>query len=485
MPVIPFGPHRPDISDLNGEHTQFINNVLPRTDGYGPAKSLDAFSGALVAACRGAFYARKTDGTIVVFAATASRLYVMNNSTLAWTDVSKGGVAYSTLPNTDNWQFAQFGNNVVAVQANVTPQVFDISVSSAFADLGGSPPTSRYITVGGRFLVMSGLISNPNRVHWSGLDAITTWTAGTSFSNFVDFPDGGVVRGVAGGEFGLILQESATRRMVYVPGASPAFQIERLAEEIGLLGPYSLIRAGGRVFFYSSVGFLEFSAGGIKAIGKEMVDRTFALDLDTANLRLLVGAQDPESTRVFWAYKSLAGSSNLFDKARVYDYALQRWSVISVSGEYLVSIVKPGLTLEGLDSISSSIDALTFSLDEVSAAVLSSLAAFDSSHRLSLFSGSNLEATLETAEQAIADRRVFVRGIRPMTDAATVYGSIKYRATQQAAATTTAETLINAEGVCPQRRDTRYARARLRIPAATLWTYASGVEPDFTSTGAR
>ena len=67
--------------------------------------------------------------------------------------------AYSALPSTDQWQFAQFGNFVIAVQTNTAPQVFDLADRRAqFADLGGCPPQARYI-VGrvGRFLVLSGL----------------------------------------------------------------------------------------------------------------------------------------------------------------------------------------------------------------------------------------------------------------------------------------------------------------------------------------
>jgi hypothetical protein len=93
--------------------------------------------------CRGHFYARKTDGSIVVFAGTSTRLFKLNNTDFSWTDVSKGGLAYPALSSFEHWQFAQFGNFVVAVQANTVPQVFDISSGSAFADLGGSPPQAR------------------------------------------------------------------------------------------------------------------------------------------------------------------------------------------------------------------------------------------------------------------------------------------------------------------------------------------------------
>jgi hypothetical protein len=567
MPFLPFPEYRPDVDDFRGQHTQVLSGVLPRGDGYGPMAALQDYTLALPAACRGKFYARKTDGTITVFAGTINRIYRLDNTTLDWVPVSKvtaltsisngtpavftknthglgngerltltttgtlptglstgvtyyvintatntfnvsltaGGAAvnttgagsgthsmtylYSDLSSTDQWQFAQFGTQVLAVQANSAPQTFDVSSGSAFADLGGSPPNARYIMVVGRFVVLMGLTSTPNRIQWSDLDGITTWTAGTGFSDYYDVPDGGIVRGGAGGEFGVVLQESALRRMIYIPGATPAFQIERLAEDIGLLGPYSLIRAGERVFFVSQQGFRTVGPSGPTVpIGKEKVDRTFLADLDSSNLHLLIGAADPASSRVFWAYKSTTtGSAALFDKVIAYDWALERWSpAISVAGEYLGSLVKPGLTLEGLDVLSTDIDTLDLSsLDSVQSALLSKLSAFDGFHRLGFFDGANLEATLETPEQSMEGRRTYVRAIMPRTDAATVYGSVKYRDNAQSTLSTTTEALVNAQGRCPQRIDTKLARAKIRIPAGTTWTYAMGVEPDVAVTGRR
>ncbi len=155
--MLPFIDYKPDLSPYQGAASQLIQNVVPRGDGYGPFQDFTAFTTALPATCRGFFYARKTDGSIAVFAGTAIKLYQLNNTNFTWTDVSKAGGSYSALPSSDHWQFAQFGNFVIAVQANTVPQVFDLTSSSAFADLGGSPPQARYIAVVGRFVVLSGL----------------------------------------------------------------------------------------------------------------------------------------------------------------------------------------------------------------------------------------------------------------------------------------------------------------------------------------
>src|SRR5215472_16725341 len=141
--MIPFVDYKPDLSAYQSGGSQVIQNALPRGDGYGPVAGLAVFTTALPAACRGYFYARKTDGSIAVFAGTAGNLYLLNNATFAWTLVSKGALSYSSVPSSDHWQFVQFGNLVIAVQVNTAPQVFDLTSSTAFADLAGSPPPAR------------------------------------------------------------------------------------------------------------------------------------------------------------------------------------------------------------------------------------------------------------------------------------------------------------------------------------------------------
>ncbi len=564
MPLLKFGAYLPDTTDYESETVHTINNVVPRGDGYGPFRSFSAYAQALPAICRGGFYALKSDGTVITFAGTVDRLYMLNNSDFSWKNVSvvanctisnaspgvvtytntfaandpvvfgagagtlptqivagttyyvsatglsgsafsvsataggtrintSGGSGtvnvtsiYSSLSSDANWQFAQFGNLVFATQKNVVLQVFDLSSSTAFAVCAGSPPQAAYIAVVGRFLVLSGLLSTPYRIQWSGLNATTTWTSGTNSSDFQDFPDGGIVRGVAGGDqSGVIFQDQAIRRMAYVPGSPIIFQIDRLSEGKGLYAPYSIVRAGDKIFFFAGQGFHKIEPGGVpEPIGLERVDRTFLTNLDSGNLQLFIGAADPRASMVYWAYKSNSGSTGLFDKILGFHFALDRFFSITVSAEYLVGISQTGLTLEGLDAISSSIDAMTLSLDSYATAVQPRIAAFNSSHVLGFFSGTPLEATIETAEQGTDDKRIFIRGFRPITDSATVYGSLSYRDTQAATSTTGTEVAMNSRtGRCDMRKDARYSRFNVRIPAGTTWSFAAGVEPDITTSG--
>jgi hypothetical protein len=567
MALQPFGEWRPDITDLDTGDSINIMNVVPRADGYGPFQDFVPFTTALPDLCRGGFYARNADGSITVFAATSTRLFKLDNTTFAWIDISKGGVAYSAVDAPLNWQFAQFNNFVFAVQSNTVPQVFDLTISTSFADLAGTPPNASYIAIIGRFVVLGGLLASAYRVQWSDLDNTTEWTPGVGQSDFQDLPDGGIVRGIAGGDqFGIIFQDQSIRSMIFAPGSAVVFEILRISYQDGLFTQGSIINAGNVVFFCSPQGFKTIAMGGYPTpIGNQRVDKTFFADVDQDNLQFMIGAADPTKTRVYWAYKSLAGQAGQFDKVLSYDWALDKWTMLLVSGQFLLSLAKPGLTLEALDAISPGIitisgaanngsglirltlsglksgltdltaensvvvydvtgtteangtfafriidsthidlvgsafvnaytgggqiggalDGLLTSLDNFSVAAAAQLAAIGPAGQLGLFTGSTLAAIMETPEFDGQGQRIFVSAVRPMTDAPTVMCSIAARDNAQAISVNTVATRVNQQGLCPQRIETRYARATVTIPAGSTWTYALGVEPTYNPSGSR
>lgn len=490
MAITSFGEWRPDISDYQSTTTRDVQNVIPRGDGYGPFPSLAALSASLGSPCRGAFTAYRSDGSIAIFAATDTDIFLLNNTDLTWTKVSKGGGPYSAVSSGELWCFKQFNNLVIVVQANIVAQVYDIVVSTEFDDLDGNPPQARYIDIVGRFAVLSGLLSAANRIQWSGLNDINgpdSWTPGLNSSDFQDLPDGGACRGVAGGEYGVILQDNAIRRMTYVPGSPVIFQIDRIAQDKGVFGPYSVIRHGETVLFYSTQGFQRVDPGGVPTpIGRERVDRAFFADLDKSSLQLFVGAADPRSSLAFWAYKSVNGTEGQFDMILCYDKNLDRFTPLKVAGEYLLPLAQPGLTLEALGLLYPNLDSMTQSLDSFASAATPEIAVFSPSNVLSFFRGPNLEARLETAEQGTDGRRIKFKGFRPITDAPSVFGTASMRETPQAVPVFTDESAINPEtGRCDFVISTRYSRAQVRIPEGTDWSFIAGIEPDIVLEGKR
>lgn len=491
MPLSQWGPWTPDVADYEGPGVKNISNVYPRGDGYGPFPSFAAYTKTLPGPCRGAFYALKSDGTIITFAATATKLYKLNNTDFSWADVSLSGGSYSSVSSTAQWQFAQTGNFVFATQANVLLQVFDLSSATTFVNSLGSPPQAAYITVIGSFLVLSGLLSAAYRICWSGLNdfnSSTSWTFGLNSSDFQDFPDGGLVRGIAGGsQSGIIFQDVMIRSMAYVAGSPIIFQIDKITQDMGLFAPYSIIRAGGNILFYAGQGFQMIPPGGIPTqIGRERVDRTFLADLDKGNLQLFMGVADPRSTRVYWAYKSVAGATGSYDTLLGYDYVLNQFFPVSPgNGQYLLGISQTGLTLENLDAIApgDSIDAMTLSLDDYATAVQPQLAQFNSSNVLGFFSGPALEGIIQGSEQGTDGKRIVSRGFRPVTDATSLFGSVSYRDTQGATPIVAPEVGLSRVGRVDFMRDARYQRIQVRHPAGSIWTFDSGYELDVSTGG--
>lgn len=357
----PFPQYAPDLSDIGSSVSLDIENVVARADGYGPFRDLTTFTLALPSACRGYFFARRGDGSIAVFAGTVNHLYLLDNTTFAWAPVSKGGTPYSTLVATANWQFAQFNDLVIAVQANTAPQKYTLTSGGNFADLGGTPPAASRVAIVNYFVVLTGLVSDPRRVHWSDLDGPETWTAGVGLCDFQDLPDGGSTHAISGGDaYGVVFQDESIRTFTYAPGSPVVFQINRISTQETLFADYSVINVGDRTFYCGASGFKMIKGGAPPVqIGKERIDRTFFADIDRSNLQLMIGATDPTATRVYWGYKSQQGAANLIDTVLSYDYDLDRWTTLAISCEYLASLAKPGLTLEQLDAIAPGAISIT------------------------------------------------------------------------------------------------------------------------------
>src|SRR6516225_826160 len=354
--LVEFPEYAPDVSPLGQAESQVIYNVVPKGDGYGPVQELMPYTDALPGSCRGYFYGRRVDGSISIFAGTENDLWMMNNTTLAWDKVSKGGTAYASVPVGDNWVFVQFNDLVIAVQQNEPPQKYALSTASAFVDLGGNPPFAGSISVIGFFVVLTALQENHLRAQWSDLDAPEVWAAGLGLSDFQDFPDGGTCVASSGGDaYGLIFQEQSIRTMTYAAGNPAIFQFYRLSTQEALFAKYSLVNVGNRVFYLGAAGFkmIVGTADQPVDIGKDKVNISFFNDVDAANLQLIIGASAPKATRVYFAYKSKAGTANYFDRVLVFDWLLNKWSRLNISGEYVATLAKPGLTLEQMDKFTS------------------------------------------------------------------------------------------------------------------------------------
>jgi hypothetical protein len=228
-------------------------NVVPLSLGYAPFPNAEDYSGSASENLNNIFVG-KFGADVQVFAGGDTKLFKMDNTTLALADVSKTG-GYSSV---DNWQFKQFGKIVLAANNVAKIQSFEIGASTLFADVAAAAPIAKYITVVRDFVVAANLDSgtNSNKVQWSDINDETNWTSGsTSQSDYQIIPDGGNITGLAGGEFGLVFLEKAVVRMSYI-GSPLFFQFDTISRGLGCLDGNSIATYGATSFFLSDDGIL-------------------------------------------------------------------------------------------------------------------------------------------------------------------------------------------------------------------------------------
>ena len=116
---------------------------------------------------------------------------------------------------------------------------------------------------------------------------------------------------------------------------------------------------------------------------------------------------------VMWGYPSVSGVGNP-DKILVYNYAVQRWSVVELEHELIASSLTPSFTVESLDALSGSLDGLTTSLDSRFYAGGFFQLSAGKDKKIHTVTGAPLDAVLETTEfEPATMRQSLIRGVTP------------------------------------------------------------------------
>lgn len=483
--LVPFAEYRPDVATLNGSFTDDVLNVLCSANSYISFADFVALTAALASTPLGYFQARGLDGQVTTFAGTATKLWVLDNTALTWTDVTQAATTYGA--NADaRWCFEQFGDYVVAVNINDDPQVFQLGVSTEFADLAGSPPRAAIVRAWGDFLALEQLATNANRVHWSALNDITGWTPGTNNSDYQDFPEGGVVQGSSRATNPLIFLERAIYLGTFVPGSSIIFSFVKIHDKRGAKSPYAIASRGDITFFADEGSFFQIGPdGSIADVGFEKVSRTIFGQLASADIATMVGAIDPFYSRVYWTM-DLTGAG-AYTAILIYDWLLQKWAIASQTNLGIFPAATAGYTLEGLDAVGT-LDALPYSLDsKVWQGGAPVLAAFDSTFRMGFFNGQAKEATITTQEMGdTAGMVTRVSAIMPVIDSDAVLVSVGARFRRGDSFVWSPEVAQSSNtGMARKNSRARYHRFKARIPAGEAWSHAQGVDIKSAPSGSR
>lgn len=477
--MIPFAEFAPDKSVFDPSACNVLQNVLPQAQSFGPFPQFVPLTTALPARPQGAFLASEEAGQFTLFAGTETHLYKLNPGTLGWDDIS--GSTYGTVDSA-NWSFQQFGTWVIATNGTDPVQYYDLAAPTVFADLSVSAPTALFSGVIGDFIMLLNTSLGNKTIQWSGLNQPQFWIPRQQSSDFQPFPDGGEIMGFSGFEKGgVIFHENCIREGALALDTSLIMTFRKTVENHGCVAPKSIVTTGAGIFYLSQDGFYRYGAPPTP-IGNERVDRFFINDIATEETYNVYGSEDPVRKIVYWAYRSRANTTaRSYDKVIVYNYGTDKWSML-LPGTYLTGLIEattPGYTLDSLDSLGIPLDDLPYSLDSRAWAGGSpTLAAFDTSFRLGFFSGSPLEAKLQTGTVALSQLgRTAVTGFRPLTDAESMSGRVAVRDRAGQADTWKLPAVGNRTGLIPSRASGRYHRFELTIPAGQTWEHVHGIDP--------
>ena len=479
--MIPFGEWLPDQPALGNPGATVATNVLPYANSYGPFPTLTAYSDALAAYCRGAISVKAYDGTVYNISGDAAELYSMADG--AWSGV---GDATYVCGTKDYWEFAKFDDNVIAVHweaANATTR------RPRTLALGGANFTvlvttfhAKHVGTVGDFCVMgntyteSGAVTNPLQLRWSALGNSADWVASqTTQAGAVTLQNGTQIQRITNGMPALVICETTVYRMEYI-GPPTIWNLQEIDPGEGTYAPGSVVQMGAATFWLSDSGFrMSIDASPSVAIGDEKVDRTLFAELDGSNLHRVKGVADPTSGMVFWALPVTNNSDGLPNVIYVYNSRVGRWARIEQEVEMLYESGSSAYTLEGLDSVNASIDALTESLDsEVWRGGALSVGGFDSSHKLGYFSGAAMTGIVETAEFAPGQhRKIMLNSLRPVIDGGVTTIELDYRDRQQDSTMRGPSRTVRSSGLIKYRKAARYFRARATVSGN--YTHAIGV----------
>jgi hypothetical protein len=477
--VIPFGEWLPDLADQGNPGSTEAKNVAPSIDGYRQLPSVNVATNAVNLYARGAIAAQANDANVYNYCGTGSKLYELLGQT--WTDRSDGAGTYSVGAD-DFWEFAKWGEQILAVCGpGDVPQAITMG-GVAFADLSGTPPQARHISIVRDFVVMGnnkeGGTQYPNRVRWSGINDETNWVTSKKLqSDYQDlFGEGGWVQKVVGGEYGVIVREHAIHRMDYI-GPPLVFKFDQTLTGVGTPSPNSVVKFGDDVYFLSQTGFEVVRQGTVrKDIGANRINNWFFSELDASQALRVVGSLDRINRRIFWIFPGTGHASGLPNNGLIYDIDSDRWARFEDELEWIYDALGEGTTLDNLDAISGSIDALGESLDSrrwIGGAI--AINAFDDAHKSGEFEGTAMAAVLETTEQQLTvNKRVHVSRVRPEIEGAgtlTIQSGTR-ESQDDAVAWGTTATIARDNGY-PMRSESRYHRFRANVSGG--FTRAQGI----------
>ena len=475
-----FGEWMPDQPGISGALTD-AKNIVSQAVGYGPLPTAARFSAAAAENLTTLVAGKTPANATKLFAAGLTKIYDVSGVG-AMTNVSKSG-GYTPNAFNDRFRFTQFGNVILGTNFRDPIQAYTLGTSTAFADLAATAPICRFLTVVRDFVVTAFIdedsATNTSRVRWSGINDETAWgSSQVTQADYQDIADGGQIVGIRGGEFGLVFLEKGISRMSYA-GTPFIFQFDNISRGKGCIAAGSIAQTQGICFFLSDDGFYMCDGQQVQAIGAEKIDRWFFANADESAFDTMSAAVDPVRKLIIWNFKTTFAQRQLI----IYNFKTQKWTYGDAGADYISDASTSATTLEGLDSISTSIDALTVSLDSILYMGGKYFLGGTSGAYVVTYNGAPATGQIVTGDVNAGGRSV-VTLARPQIDNGSATVSVASRTLLNQELSYSAASAADSDNRVSLRSNGNYHRFKV-VPTGSNWSTAVSLDIDLSGQGVR
>lgn len=379
---------------MNCEH------LIPYESGMKGAPSpVSALVDTLASACTGAAVVVLLDGTRRIFAGTNTHLYELVGT--SWTD--RSSATYTGSSDT-RWSFAQFGNTTIA--SNLA-DAMQSSASGSFAAISGAPKAKIVVSASNNFVIAFNTVdgtygTSPDRWWCCAQNDQTDWTPAVSTlatTGRLTSVEGPIEAALPLGDYVIAYKKRALFIGSFA-GSPVVWQWQVInAGECGICGPEAICDIGGTHFFVSDDNFWLFDGTRPVPIGEGVIRKFFNDDCSPAYRYRVKCNFDKQANIVRINYPSNTSSGEC-DSAIVYHVLRKQFGRDNRTLEAQLNYVSPGVTIDGLDNYSATIDGLPdigFDSQFWSSGGRVS-AYFNGSHQLVTYSGDTSSSSMTTGD---------------------------------------------------------------------------------------
>lgn len=298
----------------------------------------------------GAFVGRLLDGSKRLIIGTSAKLQELSGG--SYTDRSAVG-GYT---GSNRWDFAVFGNNILAT--NKSEAIQQAAPSSNFAAIATAPKAAIMDTAAGFVMTLDydDGTDTPDGWFCSGLYDQTAWTpsAATQCANgrLVDTPGRLTAGRALGNDF--VAYKADSMYLGRYAGPPIIWTWQRVPGNIGCAGKNSVVVAENRHYFIGPSDFYVFDGTEPVAIGEPVRDWFFGR-LNPTYRNNVWGSVDEARGLIYWHYPD---SSELLTRCLVYNYRTNRWGVWDQVIQAPVQYSSGQITYDGLGAVYATYDEL-------------------------------------------------------------------------------------------------------------------------------